>query len=137
MDLRKQTTFSVSRGEAYELFEEVGFRKQSTSVLASSQPYKWFRFSARYTQWPGENYFPAPPLEPSLGNSRRINFGLTLRPSSRLRLDETMIYSRLGSRDGGTPVGFVPGENVFNNYLLQTKLNYKFTKELSLRLILG
>jgi len=59
-----------------------------------------------------------------------------LRPSARFRFDETYIYSRLGTRNGSTPAGFTPGQNIFNNHLMRAKLNYQFTKELSLRLIL-
>jgi hypothetical protein len=139
VDLRKQTTFSISRGEAYELFGGIGFRKHSTSLLAATQPYKWISFSARYTTGIGENFFPAPtlvPFRPFLGNTQRVTFGLTLRPSSRFRLDETLIYYRLGTRAGWTTPPFSPGQSVFNNYLNRTKVNYQFTKELSLRLIL-
>jgi hypothetical protein len=136
VELTKQTTLSVSRGEAYERFDNIGFRKHSGYVLASTQPYKWISFSARYTQGIGENFFPARGLLPFLGDTRRVNFGFSLRPSSRFRLDETFIYSKLGTRAGSTPAGSAPGHNVFNNYLNRTKLNYQFTKELSLRLIL-
>jgi hypothetical protein len=139
VDLTKQTTLSINRGEAYELFDNIGFRKHSTSLLLSTQPYKWISFSTRYTQGIGENFFPAQTLVPFqafLGNTRRLNLGFTLRPSSRFRFDETYIYSRLGTRDGSTPAGFSPGQNVFNNHLMRAKLNYQFTKELSLRLIL-
>jgi hypothetical protein len=136
VDLTKQMTFSVNRGEAYELFDNIGFRKHSTSVLASAQPYNWITFSARYTQGIGENFFPAPGLLPFLASSRRVNFGFTLRPSSRFRFDETLIYYRLGTRDGWNTPPFSPGQSVFNNYLNRVKLNYQFTKELSLRLIL-
>jgi uncharacterized protein DUF5916 len=136
VDFTKQTTISVSRGEAYELFGGIGFRKHSTSFLISTQPYKWISFSARYTQGIGENFFPAPGLLPFLANTRRVNFGLTLRPSSRFRFDETLIYYRLGTRAGWVTPPFSPGQSVFNNYLNRTKLNYQFTKELSLRLIL-
>jgi len=135
LDLRKQTTFSINRGEAYELFDNIGFRKHSTSVLATAQPYNWITFSARYTQGIGENYYPALGLLPFLANARRVNFGLTLRPSSRFRFDETLIYYRLGTRAGWTTPPFSPGQAVFNNYLNRVKLNYQFTKELSLRLI--
>ncbi|HKV63250.1 MAG TPA: DUF5916 domain-containing protein [Candidatus Acidoferrum sp.] len=139
VDLTKQTTFSINRGEAFEFFEGVEFRKHSTSLLATTQPYKWISFSARYTSGIGENFFPAPtlvPFQPFLGNTKRVNFGFTLRPSSRFRLDETLIYYRLGTRAGWTTPPFTPGQSVFNNYLNRTKLNYQFTKELSLRLIL-
>jgi hypothetical protein len=139
VDLTKQTTLSINRGEAYELFDNVGFRKHSTSFLATAQPYKWITFSARYTQGIGENFFPAQsliPFQPFLGSARRVNFGFTVRPSSRFRLDETLIYYRLGTRAGWTNPPFTPGQSIFNNYLNRTKLNYQFTKELSLRLIL-
>jgi hypothetical protein len=139
MDFTKQTTLSISRGEAYELFENIGFRKHSTSFLVSTQPYKWISFSARFTQGTGENFFPAQslvPFQPFLGSTKRVNFGFTLRPSSRFRLDETLIYYRLGTRAGWITPPFTPGQSVFNNYLNRAKLNYQFTKELSLRLIL-
>ena len=136
VDLTKQTTFSINRGEGFEVFEGIEFRKHSTSVLASTQPYKWIAFSARYTQGIGENFFPPPGLSPFLANSRRVNFALTLRPSSRFRFDETLIYYRLGTRAGWTTPPFSPGQSIFNNYLNRAKLNYQFTKELSLRLIL-
>jgi len=136
LDLTKQTTLSINRGEAYELFDNIGFRKHSTSLLAATQPYKWISFSARYTQGIGENFFPAPGLLPFLANASRVNFGLTLRPSSRFRFDDLLIYYRLGTRAGWTTPPFTPGQSVFNNYLNRAKLNYQFTKELSLRLIL-
>jgi len=138
-DFAKQTTISISRGEAYELFENIGFRKHSTSFLVSTQPYKWISFSARYTQGIGENFFPAQslvPFQPFLGSTKRVNFGFTLRPSARFRFDETLIYYRLGTRAGWVTPPFSPGQSVFNNYLNRAKLNYQFTKELSLRLIL-
>lgn len=136
VDLTKQTTFTASRGEAYELFQGIDFRKHSFSLSAATQPYKWISFSARYVQGIAENFFPAPGLLPFLGNTNRVNFGLTLRPSSRFRLDETLIYYRLGTRPGWTTPPFSPGQSIFNNYLNRTKVNYQFTKELSLRLIL-
>jgi hypothetical protein len=56
-----------------------------------------------------------------------------VRPWARFRVDETGIYYRLGTRAASTPSGFSPGQSIFNNYLLRTKINYQFSKELSLR----
>jgi len=136
IDWTRQTTLIVSRGEAYELFANIPFRKHSTAIQFSSAPYKWLSFNGRYTTGTGENYFPANGLAPFLGNVNRVNAGFTIRPSARFRIDETAIYYRLGTRAGSTPPGFEPGHPVFNNYLLRTKLNYQFTKQLSLRMIM-
>lgn len=136
IDWTRQTTFIISRGEAYELFANIPFRKHSTAIQFSSAPYKWLSFTGRYTTGTGENFFPAGTLAPFLGNVNRVNVGFTLRPSARFRLDETAIYNRLGTREGSTPAGFDPGHPIFNNYLIRTKVNYQFTKELSLRMIM-
>jgi hypothetical protein len=112
------------------------FRKHSTSLSLTTQPYKWISLSTRYTRGIGENFFPPPGVPPFLGNVQRVNFGFTLRPSSRLRLDETLIYYRLGTRPSSAAPPFLAGQSIFNNYLNRTKFNYQFTKELSLRLIL-
>jgi hypothetical protein len=136
IDWTRQTTFIVSRGEAYELFANIPFRKHSTAFQFSSAPYKWLSFTGRYTTGTGENFFPASGLAPFLGNVNRVNAGFTIRPSARFRVDETAIYYRLGTRAGSTPTGFDPGHPVFNNYLLRTKVNYQFTRELSLRMIM-
>jgi Domain of unknown function (DUF5916) len=136
LDLTRNSTFTVSRGESYELFANIPFRKHSTSMYGTSALYKWLTVTARFTTGTGENYFPGGALEPFLGNVKRVNLGFTVRPSSRFRIDETGIYYRLGTRAGSTPTDFTPGQSIFNNYLLRTKFNYQFTKQLSLRLIL-
>jgi hypothetical protein len=136
IDWTRQTTLVVSRGEAYELFANIPFRKHSTAIQFTSAPYKWLSFTGRYTTGTGENFFPGAGLSPFLGNVNRVNLGFTLRPSARFRIDETAIYYRLGTRNGSTPATFDAGHGVFNNYLVRTKLNYQFTRELSLRMIL-
>jgi len=136
VDFTKRTTLSISRGEAYELFDKIGFRKHSTAILFATAPKKWLSFNSRFVSGTGENYFPAATLLPFLGNVKKMSAGFTLRPSSRFRFDETYLFYRLGTRNGGTPPGFKPGQNIFNNHLMRSKLNYQFTKELSLRLIL-
>jgi uncharacterized protein DUF5916 len=142
IDWTRQTSLNITRSEAYELFDNIPFRKHGTLVSFSTAPKKWLSFSARFTTGTGEDFFPAlatppaPQLAPFLGNTKRFSTGFTLRPSSRFRFDETYIFTRLGTREGSTPPGFSPGQSVFNNHLMRTKLNYQFTREFSLRLIL-
>ena len=136
LDLTRNSTFTVSRGEAYELFANIPFRKHSTSIYGTSALYKWLTLTGRFTSGVGENYFPGGTLDPFLGNVKRATLGFTVRPSARFRVDETGIYYRLGTRAASTPANFAPGHSIFNNYLFRTKVNYQFTKELSLRVIL-
>src|SRR5258708_13060780 len=84
----------------------------------------------------GYIFAPVQTLLPFLESTQRLNFGFTWGRSSRSGLDETLIYSRLGTRPGTVAPPFSAGQSVFNNYLNRAKLNYQFTKELSLRLIL-
>src|SRR6266404_3423094 len=75
IDFTRQTTFIFSRGEAYELFDNIPFRKHSTALQFTSAPYKWLSFTGRYTTGTGENFFPASGLAPFLGNLNRVNLG--------------------------------------------------------------
>ena len=135
VDFTRQTTLTVTRREAFELFQGLGFRKHLSGISVTTQPYKWLGFNAVVTTGTGENFFPAPGLLPFLGNTKRFNVGFTLQPEARVRFDQTYVFSRLGTREGSTPPGFSPGTSIFNNHILRSKLNYQFTKELSLRAI--
>ena len=142
IDWTRQTSLNITRSEAYELFDNIPFRKHGSLISFTTAPKKWLSFNGRFTTGTGEDYFPAlatppqPQLLPFLGNTKRFSAGFTLRPSSRFRFDETYIFTRLGTRDGSTPAGFSPGQSIFNNHLMRSKLNYQFTREFSLRLIL-
>jgi hypothetical protein len=134
--LRGQTSFSFRRNEAFELFQGLGFRKHFTSASVSTEWLKWLAVSGQVQAGSGGNYFPGSGLSPFLANARSARFGLTLRPMPRLRVDETYLYSRLATRNGSTPAGFAPDTPIFNNHIWRSKLNYQFTKELSVRAIL-
>ena len=58
----------------------------------------------------------------------------TFRPVSRLKLDEIYYLTRLRTRTDSF-LGASPAA-VFVNHLVRSRLNYQFTRELSLRLIL-
>jgi len=130
-----QTAVEVRRIEAFELFQNIGFRKHSSIFTFSTAWLNWLSTSISYQQGTSENFFPAAGLLPFLGNSANATFGLTFRPSPRIRFDQTYIYTRLGTRAGSTPVGLPSGISIFTNHILRSKLNYQFNRELSLRAI--
>lgn len=74
------------------------------------------------------NYSPAPGLRPFAGDSVDGSAGFTLHATTRLKLEPSYLYSRLRDRDSAA--------SVFHNHLARWKLNYQFTRRLSLRAIL-
>ena len=64
---------------------------------------------------------------PFLAGRTSVNTTLTVRPSRKLRVDNTYILFRLHDRMGG--VGSM------NNHIIRSKLNYQFTRALSFRFI--
>ncbi len=141
IDWTRRTLLNITHSEAYELFANIPFRKHGTLISFSTAPKKWLSLNTRFSAGTGEDFFPPPATPPAaqilpfLGNTKRFSAGFTLRPSSQFRFDETYIFTRLGTREGSTPAGFSPGQSIFNNHLMRSKLNYQFTKEFSLRLI--
>lgn len=130
------TQLKFSRSDAYELFENLNFRKGGTGVSFSTEPFEWLAVSTTYSQGTNVNFSPAADLSPFLANSRTGSLELTLRPTPQLRFDQTYIYTRLGTREGFLLGGQPASVSIFNNHLIRWKLNYQFTRALSLRGIL-
>lgn len=128
-ELTRVTSIFLSRTESFERFDGIDFRKSRNSIAVSSELLKWLYLSGDAGFGDAINYYPAPGFEPFLAHSFGGSFGFTLQPSSRLKLDETYLYTRLaGGKSGGAPV--------FNNHILRSKANYQFNRELSLRAII-
>jgi len=136
LQLRRSTTFSAGHTQLYERFANIGFREQATYAYLSSQPWRIIGLDASLVQGTNINYFPAKGLMPFLANSSDATVGFTLRPASRLRLEESYIYNRLGTSARSQGQGIESSTTIFTNHLLRTKLSYQFTKALSLRAIL-
>jgi hypothetical protein len=73
------------------------------------------------------NYDPPAGQIPFLAGRTSVNTTLTVRPSRKIRIDNTYILFRLHDRVGG--VGSM------NNHIIRSKLNYQFTRALSFRFI--
>lgn len=137
------TEIGFRRSESFELFRDLGFRKHETSVSASTAWLRWLSLGGSYRFGKGVNFYPAPGVEPFSATTANGELELTLRPTAQLRMSQVYLYSRLGTHGDSLPWSQAQrvaprGESVsvFNNHLFRTKLNYQFTRELSLRTIL-
>ena len=122
------TILGGGHNQNYELYEGRSFRENSTGLSATTRRWRWLELKGQHVAGKSVNYHPAAPLAPSSANSAESQAGFTLRPTARLRAGQTYIYSRLSSRRDRA--------SIFNNHILRSKVNYQFTRPLSLRAIL-
>jgi hypothetical protein len=121
-----QTFLFARHAQMMEHFQGVDYREHENVVNVSSSVISWMTANAGLSAGTRPNFFPAPGLVPSLADFTDVFLGLTFRPSSRLLLDETYLYSRLSH----------PSTSIFDNHIVRSKVNYQFTRALSLRGIL-
>ena len=126
MEFTRLTNLSVNRTEAFELYNGYGFRKGYNNYQVNSEWFRWAAVSAGYTHGSGVNYYPVAGSAPFLGQTREGSLALTLRPTAKVRLDETYLYSTL--RAGAA--------TAYTNHIARSKVNYQLTRELSFRAIL-
>jgi len=125
LEMKGSTLLLASHAQTYEYFQFQGFRKENTGLFFSTQRWKRAGLHAEYNQGTDLNYSPAAGRKPFLGAFNSGLIELNLRPGSRLRVENSYLFSRLASRTG---------EGVlFNNHILRTKIYYQFTCELSVR----
>jgi len=120
---------------AFERYEGIEFRRGGAMARANSDWLAWLGVGMHYFRGSGINYYPAEGLAPFLGAEQSLEAELTLRPSSRLRLDQAYLYSDLSTSDESTLPPGAPRGRIFTNHILRTRVNYQFTRALSARVI--
>jgi Domain of unknown function (DUF5916)/Carbohydrate family 9 binding domain-like len=134
--LPRMTSLSVSHGESYELYQDNGFRQQSTAVGVTTSWFKWIDMYATYTQGTLPNYYPSPGVNPFLAYNNAASADVTFYPQTHLRLDEIYYYTRLAALHDLLPSSSLPTGVIFTNHLIRSKINYQFTPAYSFRAIL-
>lgn len=133
----RQTNFGLSVSSGRErlrpkdfdaLTQNRDFTRQSKGVFFRSQYIPQVNFGGEYSFGTQINFVPPDGEEPVPARVTRGNLGITLRPTSRLRNDNTYILSRLKSFQGG--------ESIFTNHIIRSRWNWQFNREFSLRVIL-
>lgn len=133
-DFAGNTSIFVRRAEFAETVAGIRFREHTNDLNFYSGFLNWLSFSVNLTKGVGVNFFPAAGL-PFSSNVIYFQPGFTLRPSSRFTFDQTYIYNRLATRNDHLPEGDQKTAVIFNNHILRSKINYQFSRALSLRAI--
>jgi len=134
-ELTGNTIITAKRTEAVEVYQFLHFRKHSNDFSVSSEVSKLLGVEAAYGTGVGVNYDPATGVLPFLGASTNLKLHLTFRPTRKIKIDETYLFSHLNTIEKSQVADYYGGGAVFNNHLLRSQLNYQFSRELSLRAI--
>ena len=106
-----------------ERYEGVDFRKRSWSFQVDSQPTSFFSTTLSGSAGKGISYDSDPPV---LGNSSEGSASVTLKPDSRLSLEQLFIKSRLDTESG---------DRIYDENIARTKATYQLSRNLSCRLM--
>jgi len=110
------------------LVEDRAFSHRRNGFFVGSQILPQVGLQAEFTRGTGINFLPSEGQPPALADVTRANVGITLRPLTPLRVQNSYLLERLTNRaDGGS---------IFNNHIIRSNWNWQFNRELSLRMIL-
>jgi hypothetical protein len=130
-----------TRVNVFNILNRERLRPKDYSVLAGNKDFysgikglflqtRYFRQVAifgEYSQWTGINYVPPSGQEPFYADKSQANAGFTVKPMTRLSVDNTWLMSRMLDRYSGA--------SIFNNHIIRSKWNWQFNRALSLRAI--
>jgi hypothetical protein len=128
------TTLAAYHEETFERYQSINFRRNDTGFGGHTEYFKRATLDIGYAKGTRINYDVVSGLPAFLGNGSEFQTTITLRPISRLKLDEIYDLTRLYTAD--QPLTGQRPQAVFINHLARSRVNYQFTRELSLRLIL-
>lgn len=133
LDLTGSSSLEIERTEAAERFGDRDFRKHTTSASFSTEWLKWLSFASSFGWGTNVNFNPPPGIPSSLANELEGGIQITLRPTPRLRVDQTYIYTNLKTRSTGARGETARAETIFDNHLARLRFRYQVTRNVSLR----
>lgn len=129
VEMARTTFLGAYHSESFERFNNINFRRNDNGGGFHTEYFKRATFDFGYAKGTRINYDVVSNLPAFRGNGSEFQASITIRPISRLKLDEIYYLTRLYTADPRP-------EAVFINHLARSRLNYQFTRELSLRIIL-
>ncbi len=122
VELTGRTEIEIVHAEQFERFAGHGFRKNVTELAASTEWLDWLGASASISRGSEINFKAPAGMQPFLGDASEAALTLSIIPTSRLRLDSTLLLSELN--------------RVFSNQVARWKVSYQISPRLSIRTIL-
>jgi hypothetical protein len=110
-----------------ERYEGIDFLRRGYDLGLRTRRSRWFSLGLSYESGEEINFSPPDGSPPFLGQGDEVSLFMTVRPTTRLAVENTVLGNRFLTLD--------EGQNIFNNNIFRSKWNYQFTPRLSLRLI--
>jgi hypothetical protein len=130
-DLKGRTSVFVRRVEQRERVAGVNLRERFQTINVTTEWLKWLAINEGLEWGETPNYVSVHGLDPYVARSTNASLSLTIRPSPRLRVEPSYLFSTL-THDGQTSLA--PGA-VFTNHIVRTRLQYQFSRAISGRAI--
>ncbi|MDO8835874.1 MAG: DUF5916 domain-containing protein [Vicinamibacterales bacterium] len=136
IELAGQTEIGARHWNIFERFDGQEFRRHRTAAWVSTEWLSWLNVSASADAGTAVNYYPAGDQAAFLADARSAKLSVTLKPLSRLRVDQSYLYARMQTRaDGAAGCGCALSGTIFSNHILRTRANFQFSRALSVRAI--
>ena len=147
-ELVANTEFEVSRAQLYELFDGLGFSLHETEAKAQTEWLRWLGADASILWGTVVNHDPTALNDsvdflPFIGRAIEAEIGVKVRPTTQLRIEQSYVHSSLRTRPGvlrttdpTTAIYHPRSQHLFTERKWRAKVNYQFSRLLSLRAIL-
>jgi hypothetical protein len=110
-----------------ERYEGIDFLRRGYELGLHTRRSRWFSLGLSYESGAEINFSPPDGTSPFLGQGDEVSFFMTVRPTTRLAVENRVLGNRFLTLD--------EERNIFNNNIFRSKWNYQFTPRLSLRVI--
>ena len=139
-ELARSTFLNFGGNRFFERYNNINFTGSGMHIGGHTEFFKRATFDGGYSQGQRINYDPADGLPAFLADGRDWEANFTFRPLSRMKLEQIYYGTQLRLRTDSLASVPLTSDGrpaaVFMNHLMRTRMNYQFTRELSLRLIL-
>ncbi|MFB3813267.1 MAG: DUF5916 domain-containing protein [Terriglobales bacterium] len=134
VEFPRQTYVGMDIDHRYERYAGIGFREHWTGVWAETSWLKWLTLSLSGYRGQGVNYYPAEGMAPFPVRDEWVSASFILRPKSNVNLSQSYLWYHDATLDDSAP-GISGDQNVFTNHIARTKVNWQFSRRLSVRTI--